>query len=408
MKNVLPALLLAFGSLGTLQAQTTVTFKPGAATGQDAMIAISDVSTCNWANLNDGNSPELNTMAWTFGGPGCGTGTIRSLLRFTGLSSIPPNALITSATLRLYGLPTSGNPGNVGTDNNMLISRMTSAWNETAVTWNTAPGITTLNQITSPASTSQWNWNYIESSPDLVAMVQAMVNVPTQNHGFMLQLENENTYRSMQFASSDNPDSTLWPELTVTYEDCNAHFTMTTSSSSNGIFTLTSPFNQQGVHHDWQFSAPNGSYYIDTTASVGVIFNQPGTYRVCHTLYYPGSRCISCIDICTNGAIAGNVVNTTSEVAEQDAALTAVQIDALSAAPNPTDKDWDVHFTAAAEGQTQVIVVDLQNRVVLDKSVTILKGDNTLHIEGAQLAPGLYVLNLKVDGANKAIKLAKH
>ena len=39
--------------------------------------------------------------------------------------------------------------------------------------------------------------------------------MPGSSYGFTMKLVTEQYYRSVIFASSDHPDSTLWPELTV-------------------------------------------------------------------------------------------------------------------------------------------------------------------------------------------------
>lgn len=49
-------------------------------------------------------------------------------------------------------------------------------------------------------------------------MVQDMINDPENSHGILFKLTNEQYYRRMLFASSDNLDPKLHPELTITYE----------------------------------------------------------------------------------------------------------------------------------------------------------------------------------------------
>jgi gliding motility-associated-like protein len=147
------------------------------------------------------------------------------LLKFDELSTIPANATIMRAELKLYGVPTNniGNscypnsPYNSNCPNTSYIQRVTSTWNEQTVTWNTQPTTTTANQITIPQSTTQWNWNFTDTSANLVAMVQDMVSNPTSNFGFMMKLQTETHYKSLVFASSDHSNSALHPELIVTY-----------------------------------------------------------------------------------------------------------------------------------------------------------------------------------------------
>jgi len=165
--------------------------------------------------------------AWTYNSIGCSQGVRRSLLQFNELSTIPQNAVIVSAELKLYGVSSSGTygnsifPGSPYSDqgsNQSSILRVTSEWDEQIVTWNNQPTVSTGNKITIPQTTSRWNWNFTDSSDNLVAMIQDMVTNPETNFGFMFKLDTERYYRGVIFAAGNHSNSALWPELIVTYE----------------------------------------------------------------------------------------------------------------------------------------------------------------------------------------------
>ncbi len=60
-------------------------------------------------------------------------------------------------------------------------------------------------------------WNY-DVALNVTNLVQDMVNLSAANRfGFLFSLQTEVRYRSLVFASSDNSDPNLWPELEVTY-----------------------------------------------------------------------------------------------------------------------------------------------------------------------------------------------
>ena len=99
--------------------------------------------------------------------------------------------------------------------NEILISRITSAWNESTVTWNNQPTITIQNQLLLPPSTSSTQ-DY--TNINVTAMVQDMINNPVQSFGFMLQLANEAYYRSVLFASSDHSNPALHPLLQICFD----------------------------------------------------------------------------------------------------------------------------------------------------------------------------------------------
>lgn len=207
-------------------AQTTVKFKPGPATGEDVVL----VTTYN-CTLNGYSAPteQLNNHLdvnivygdWSFSALGCSRGTERGLIRFSGLSTIPANAVILSAQLNLFGVssstwfPNSTYPGSpYGTTNEGWFRRVTGSWAQNTVTWNSQPTTTTTNQVAIQASASQWNWNVSLNVTQLVTDLRSS----GQNNGFMFSLQNEQMYRHVEFASSNHSDTTLWPELVVTYQ----------------------------------------------------------------------------------------------------------------------------------------------------------------------------------------------
>ena len=76
------------------------------------------------------------------------------------------------------------------------------------------PQLQIRNEATIPASTSQWN--YDAPNIDVTDLVNDMLN--TQNYGFCMELQTEQIYRSLSFASCKVSDSTKWPKLVVTYK----------------------------------------------------------------------------------------------------------------------------------------------------------------------------------------------
>lgn len=155
------------------------------------------------------NSPFFGASAWM--------GTVnaykgRTLFKFA-LSQIPSNATITNATLQLF----AAWPWHTGFDSNACyIRKVTSAWDDSTATWATMWNASDLtDQVSVPASTN-YNDNYVINVTNLV---QTLVSNPTTNYGMMLLLQNETPppNRALDFASSENADSTKRPLLTVSY-----------------------------------------------------------------------------------------------------------------------------------------------------------------------------------------------
>lgn len=186
-----------------------VTLQPDAADGMDAEIL--DINP-----NNDGNQVNLVCAAWTSGGNPIED---RGLLRFS-LSSIPSGATVTSAKLSLYadtasiwgapGQPTSGN------NNASYLKRVTSAWTEMGVTWNTQPTSDTTGQILLAQSVST-KQDYTDIN--VAAFAQMWIDNPSQNFGMLLDMITTTQYNSMIFCSSDHPNAAKHPKLEVCYTE---------------------------------------------------------------------------------------------------------------------------------------------------------------------------------------------
>jgi len=308
MKKTIVLVILCLESF-ILNAQTQITFKPNAIIGKDASIwKLRNQCVANGMDLtpeimNFGSEPNLNVLKWTYYGAECDTGTVRSLLRFDELNSIPQNALIISAELILYGTSTDQNtcfPGQPSGfyDNSVVISRIINHWDEESVTWNTQPSITPINSFTIPQSLLRYNWNYSNNSNNLKAMVQYMVAHPNENYGFMLQLQNEtNVYRAMTFASSDNGNTSLWPELKVTYttSPCDFSFCL---NNSDGQTHYNFQSETTGGEHTWTYD----NQIISNSPSFTYVF-PTDDYNIstglCHTVVsLSGEECTQCMKFC--------------------------------------------------------------------------------------------------------------
>lgn len=392
-------LLSAMGLLLSVftQAQTTVTFKPNHANGPHATVKTNGGACATWPTSTDDDNENIFSMAWTFNNIGCTDGYCRSLFKFNQLSTIPSNAVVTSATLKLYGVPSSYNSASGNSGNNVTtISRVTSPW-DSVVTWVTQPTTTSVNQLTIPSGSTTWNWNYTNTSADLTAMVQNMISNPAQNYGFMLRLQSESIYKALVFASSDHPDSTLRPELIVTYtvpvDTCNTQFEYSfTTLSPNQVSLVPLSLGAQSTY-TWTI---NGSNY--NGQGITHTFPGNGAYNVClNQQLGNGQKCqTKCADICIGTGVGLNVVQF-----EQGFEV--------NIAPNPSRNNWNIHITAPKPVNTQIMVTDISGKEVLQQSAVLRTGKNELNIEVATLSSGIYFLKMVSDNGkiithNKLIK----
>lgn len=213
--KALYTLLIVLGCVVETQAQTTLVIKLGP-NGKDT--EVSDYSSN--VNQNYGNVPVFASYIWR-NSPNSTIYSEKALVQFD-LTQIPANAIITSANLNLYAdNPTStfvGSPSTPmnGANNASYIRRITSAWDEQLVTWNTLPSTTSTNEIILPTSTSATQ-DYL--GVNVTQLIQDMIMYG--DNGFMIEPVSTTPSNSMVFRSGDYADSTYWPSLTITYTSSN-------------------------------------------------------------------------------------------------------------------------------------------------------------------------------------------
>ncbi len=208
------AIAALMGSFALAQQEQTLTLQPDADQGKDALIwYVPSQRTVHGPTntTNYGTHPDLQANAWTWKGS---AGTRRSLVQFD-FSSIPANAIITEASLSLYYNPTNGDGkhSQLSGSNEVLIQKVTEAWQEDQVTWNTQPAATEMGQVELAASTSETQ-DYLDI--DVKGLVQTMIG-DGNNNGFLIKLKTESHYRRIVFASSDNKNTDLHPKLVIKY-----------------------------------------------------------------------------------------------------------------------------------------------------------------------------------------------
>src|SRR6266508_1543018 len=125
-----------------------------------------------------------------------------ALLRFD-LSSIPSNAVIGSAKLELH-LKSAAGPASVSVD----ISRATSSWNASTVTWNTRPALVCCSGSAAVGTTSTYYpW-------DILALANGWLHGSFANYGLALRGPASISFERI----FDGVGSNFPPRLSIVYE----------------------------------------------------------------------------------------------------------------------------------------------------------------------------------------------
>ena len=247
----------------TCSSQITIVLQPGLE-GKDAQI---------WSinpDNNYGNSPSFKVFGWTHSGV---PGINRALIDFD-LSVIPDSSFIIDARLNLYFVclePTYfGHTGN----NASYLQLVTEPWEENAVSWNTQPEVTTLDQVLFPQSTDPYQ-DYLDI--DVTAAINHLYSEPENYHGLMLRLIDETPYNCLMFASSDYEDvPEMRPMLEITYIGCQPP-SVSFEYEVTGLSVAFSGASPTATSWHWDFGDGDTSILQNPVHTYPVM----GNYQVC-------------------------------------------------------------------------------------------------------------------------------
>ncbi|MCX7671674.1 MAG: DNRLRE domain-containing protein, partial [Anaerolineae bacterium] len=202
-----------------------VVLQPGPTTGYDAYIKKEK------PDERRGTDPELRVK-------GEANKLKRALLRFD-LSSLPSDAIISSATLSLFVKAASGGALTINA------RRVTQSWNETEVTWKArdkAAGLLWTTQggdydATVAASTVVDDTKNVWRSWNITSLVSGWVSAPATNYGLILEASSSNAEKV--FKSSDDGTTSQRPKLEVCFS---AGLTLTPNNSGEGLAGQTKTY----------------------------------------------------------------------------------------------------------------------------------------------------------------------
>lgn len=147
--------------------------------------------------------------------------------------------------------------------------------------------------------------------------------------------------------------------------------------AGNMAFTPT-PFSPLNTYV-WDFG--------DATAPfTGLLANHtyaaPGTYTVCVTM----TTFQGCTDTFCDTVIVPNTIGV-DEVADEQMQL--------SLAPNPANENVTMTFTSLQSGEFILEITDLTGRVIHEEIISVVQGENRKEISLMEIAPGMYMINMR-------------
>lgn len=136
----------------------------------------------------------------------------RVIINFDG---IPRNAVIDSAFLSFKYNTKAGNDIEHYGENQFVVSRVISPWNELEVNWQNQPILSDFNKIYCDKTVLTNNPKRI----NVTKMLQEISDDFDNSYGFQLAFLNEEQNALLKLASSDNEDKELRPSLHLYYRE---------------------------------------------------------------------------------------------------------------------------------------------------------------------------------------------
>jgi hypothetical protein len=192
----------------------TLVLQPGPEDGKDAMISNLDADK-NFGDYKYFEATYLTEPVLTV------MRSNRSLIWFN-LNALPKSAIIRKVTLQLwYDLPVPFDPVYL-TDIDPatglcryggILQQIVEPWEENKVTWNTQPKTIMANQV----FISPFNINANVITVDVTTLFVPVNDINALNYGMFFKLWPIERFPGFRFASSDFPNATMRPKLTVYY-----------------------------------------------------------------------------------------------------------------------------------------------------------------------------------------------
>jgi len=176
---------------------------------------------------------------------------------------------------------------------------------------------------------------------------------------------------------------------TVTSSSCTPPAVPTISSNPN----TTTLLNGQTI--TLTSSDPTGGWLWSTGATTrSITVTTGGTYSV---KSYNGGNCFS-----TSLPVTIYLIYSTRMAGNGE---TASSINGLFTYPNPSNGQFHLSFNCEKEQECMINVYDLSGRMVLEKNISAIEGNNLVEVNASSLTSGMYLMRLSGDDFNEQLKL---
>ncbi|UAY52887.1 T9SS type A sorting domain-containing protein [Ferruginibacter albus] len=346
------------------------------------------------------DSTEIAAMGWTCNAAGIPICNSRTIIKMD-VSTIAPGTVIKSAKLKLfaktnYPWAIPGSP-TYGTANACLFQKITTDWIIDTLTWNVEPPVDAVTPVTLPQSSSTTQ----NCEIDITDFVQHWINYPDSNFGMLFRLQTENYYNSQIFYAADYATSpNLRPQLTI----CANTTVPLRLVSFNGYHTgkdITVTWRSDNEYDMSGFELQRSDDGIHfTTITTIAAQNNTGTNNYAYddsktsngTVYYR----LKMIE--KDGGYKYSTILSFNSADKEESIFTVL--------PNPASQYTQLQTNAVANENATVKITDATGRTVLQKTVLLNKGFNTINLnEIGHFTKGIYFINLSKTNSTQTKKL---
>lgn len=332
-------------------------------------------TTDMWAGYDDSLSPDGRI--------------VRSLIRFNP-ANLPPNQIITKATLRVYLIVSYDFPN---TNRTITTYRVTSNWSESSVTWNNAPGFADAYGSKSIVH-GAWGWYEF----DVTNLVSAWYNGTYPNYGIKLRGPEISGPDSSWRGFSTREGSNI-PQLVIEYS---------TPVIINPPSNLTAqPISKTQINLAWQDNSsnetgfkiersPNNTTGWAQIATVGAnVTTYANTGLSCGTSYFYRVRAYNASD---HSSYSNSTNATTFACSSNSSSIIYLPI-ITKPSPPPPDGHWTGTTSRGYPMSFDVSTGGKQWRTFKLKTDVSISGCNVATIELPVPGPGP-ITNSQFSGSN--------